>query len=148
MKKLAFSLLGALALAQATMAVEGTWLTDLTKAQAAAKEEKKLVLMDFTGSDWCPPCKALHKNVLTSKEFTDYAKDNLVLVVVDFPHNKKLPADQQKANDALAKKFKIEGFPTVVVLDSNGKQLSKDVGYSGESANEFVAKLKKIKPQS
>src|SRR6266581_5754679 len=75
-------------------AAEGEWLIDLAKAQAQAKTEKKMVFMDFTGSDWCPPCKALHKNVLTSKEFEAFAKDNLVLVLVDFPTGKVLPADQ------------------------------------------------------
>src|SRR5882757_7841590 len=119
---------------QAVTAAEPEWLTDLSKAEGRAKGEKKLVLMDFTGSDWCPPCKALHKNVLSSKEFEDFAKDNLVLVVVDFPHGKKLPVEQQRSNDALAKKYNIEGYPTVIVLDGTGKQISKDVGYSGESA--------------
>lgn len=150
MKKLTLGFVAALALTlvQAVNAAEGTWLTDLDKAQAKAKEEKKLVLMDFTGSDWCPPCKALHSKVLTSKEFVDFANQNLVLVVVDFPHQKKLPEAQTKANEELAKRFKIEGFPTIVVLDSTGKQLSKDVGYSGESPKDFVAKLQKLKAQS
>jgi protein disulfide-isomerase len=148
MRKLGFSLIACLALMQATLAAEATWLTDLDKAKATAKEEKKLVLLDFTGSDWCPPCKALHKNVLSSKEFADFAKDNLVLVEVDFPQQKKLPEAQKKANETLAKEFKIEGFPTIVVLDPDGKQLSKDVGYSGQSAKEFVAKLQKLKKQS
>lgn len=148
MRKLGFSLIACPALMQATFAADATWLTDLDKAKATAKEEKKLVLMDFTGSDWCPPCKALHSKVLTSKEFTDFAKENLVLVEVDFPQRKKLPEAQQKANETLAKQFEIEGFPTIVVLDPNGKQLSKNVGYSGESAKEFVAKLQKLKKQS
>lgn len=148
MKKLALGVVAALALIQAAYAAEGNWLTDLDKAQAKAKEEKKLVLMDFTGSDWCPPCKALHSKVLTSKEFVDFANENLVLVMVDFPQQKKLPAEQTKANEELAKRFKIEGFPTIVVLDSNGKELSKDVGYSGESAKDFVAKLQKLKARS
>jgi thiol:disulfide interchange protein len=56
-----------------------TWSTDLPKALEQAKAEKKAVLMDFTGSDWCPPCKALHKNVLVSKEFEDYAEKNRVI---------------------------------------------------------------------
>ena len=145
MKKLGLSLVAALALVQSAMAADATWLTDLAKAQATAKQEKKLVLMDFTGSDWCPPCKQLHKNVFTSKEFADYAKDNLVLVEVDFPRSKKLPAELKAANDALAKKHQIEGFPTVIVLSAEGKELSKDVGYSGETAKEFVAKLQKLK---
>ena len=145
MKKLGLSLVAALALVQSAMAADATWLTDLAKAQATAKQEKKLVLMDFTGSDWCPPCKQLHKNVFTSKEFADYAKDNLVLVEVDFTRSKKLPAELKAANDALAKKHQIEGFPTVIVLSAEGKELSKDVGYSGETAKEFVAKLQKLK---
>ena len=143
-------LVAALALAQAAMAAEGTWLSDLAKAQSEAKQEKKLVLMDFTGSDWCPPCKALHREILTSQEFVDYAKDNLVLVIVDFPNGKKLPADQQKANDQLAKKYQIQGFPTVIVLDGSGKQLSKDVGYNAGTVTpkDYVAKLQKLKKQS
>ena len=59
------------------------WLTDLPKAQAQAKADHKVVFMDFTGSDWCPPCKALHKNILSTPEFEAYAKTNLVLVLVD-----------------------------------------------------------------
>ncbi len=147
MKKLGWILIATLGLVHATWGAEGTWLTDLSKAQAEAKTEHKMVFMDFTGSNWCPPCKALHKNVLTSKEFVDFAKENLVLVLVDFPRPNHLPADQQKANDALLRKFDVEGYPTVVVLDSNGKQLSKNVGYDGQSAKDFVAELKSLKKQ-
>lgn len=121
------------------------WLTDLPKALDKAKADKKMVLMDFTGSDWCPPCKALHKTVLTSSEFEKFAKDNLVLVVVDFPHSAEQTEELKKSNEALAKKYEIEGFPTVIVLDAQGKQLSKQVGYSGTSAKDFVAELEKLK---
>jgi protein disulfide-isomerase len=149
MKKLGIIFAAALTVAQSVWGAEATWLTDLAKAQAQAKQEKKLVLMDFTGSDWCPPCKALHREILTSQEFVDFAKDNLVLVVVDFPNGKKLPAEQTSANNALAKKYQIQGFPTVIVLDGSGKQLSKDVGYnSGGSPKDYVAKLQKVKQQS
>jgi protein disulfide-isomerase len=148
MKKLGLSLVAVLAFIQISRAAEGNWLTDFEKAQTMAKEQKKLVLMDFTGSDWCPPCKLLHKNVLTSKEFVEFAKDNLVLVVVDFPNRNKPPVEVQKANDALAKKFKVEGFPTVIVLDGNGKQLMKEVGYHNEDGKEYVAKLKRMKAKS
>src|SRR5436190_22894963 len=130
MKKIFFGLLAGW-LAFNVAAAESEWLTDLSKASAHAKESKKLVLLDFTGSDWCPPCKALHKNVLTSKEFTDFAKDNLVLVEVDFPRSKKQAADLKKANKELQEQFSITGYPTIVVLDPDGKELSKNVGYSG-----------------
>jgi protein disulfide-isomerase len=142
MKKIVFGLLAGL-VAFSLAAAEGEWLTDLAKAKAKAKEEKKLVLLDFTGSDWCPPCKALHKNVLTSKEFSDFAKDNLVLVEVDFPRSKKQSAELKKANKALQEQFSVTGYPTIVVLDPDGKELSKNVGYSGASSAEYVANLKK-----
>jgi protein disulfide-isomerase len=145
MKSIVLGLLLGFAGAQG-FAAEGHWLTDLAKAQEKAKTEKKMVLVDFTGSDWCPPCKALHKNVLTSAEFESFAKDNLVLVEVDFPRNKPQTPEQTKANKELAKKYKVEGYPTVIVFDSAGKQLSKKVGYDQNvSASDYVAELKKLK---
>lgn len=144
MKSMALGLLVGFLAAQA-LAAEGTWMTDLAKAQAKAKAEKKMVLVDFTGSDWCPPCKALHKNVLSSPEFLNYAKDNLVLVEIDFPRSKPQSAELKKANKELAKKYEIDGYPTVIVFDSNGTQLSKESGYRGEKGADYVAKLKKLK---
>ena len=144
MKKLVLCILMAMS-ALGVRAAEGEWTTDLPHAQAQAKADKKLVLMDFTGSDWCPPCKALHKNVLTSKEFLDYAKDTFVLVELDFPRGKKQSPELKKANRALSEKYEIEGFPTVIVLDAEGKVLKKDVGYSGANAKDYVAELKKLK---
>jgi protein disulfide-isomerase len=130
---------------QVAIAAEGEWLTDLPKAQAKAKAEKKMLLMDFTGSDWCPPCKALHKNVLTSAEFVQFAKANLVLVELDFPRSKPQSDTLKKANGALSQKYGIEGYPTVIVLDADGKQLSKEVGYGGTAPKDYVAKLEKLK---
>lgn len=147
MKKIALCLLASWAVWQVT-AEEGPWQTDFSKAQAQAKSEKKMVLMDFNGSDWCPPCKALRKTVLNSQEFKDFAKDNLVLVDVDFPHQKQQTEELKKANKALAEKFSIEGYPTVIVLSPDGKELKKMVGYDGQSAKEFVADLQKLKSQS
>jgi len=126
-------------------AAEGEWLTDLAKAQAKAKTEKKLVLLDFTGSDWCPPCKNLHGTVLTSAEFTKFAKASLVLVEVDFPRTKKQSPELKAANAKLEERFKIEGYPTVIVLDAGGKELFREVGYGGTPAKDYVAKLAKLK---
>jgi thioredoxin-related protein len=144
MKKTAICLLACWAAWQLG-AAEADWLTDLPKAEALAKTEGKMVLMDFTGSDWCPPCKALAKNVLSSEEFVTYAKKNLVLVEVDFPHQKQQSQELKKANQALASRYDVDGFPTVVVLSANGKQLSKKVGYGGQSAKAFIAGLDKLK---
>src|SRR5690242_19664467 len=83
-------------------AAESGWITDAAKAQETAKAEKKLVLLDFTGSDWCGWCIKLHKEVFSTPEFEKYAKENLVLVEVDFPRKKQLSAEQKTANGALA----------------------------------------------
>ncbi len=147
MKKIAVGLLVCWA-AFLVSAAEGDWLTDFSKAQTKAKAEKKMVLADFNGSDWCPPCKALRKNVFSSPEFQKYAKDNLVLLDVDFPHQKKQSEEQKKANEALAQKYGIEGFPTVIVFSSDGKQLTKKVGYGGEDPKAFIADLQKLKTES
>src|ERR1041385_3876354 len=132
MKKLGIGILTFCALLQA-VADESRWLTDLPKAQAQAKKENKLVLMDFNGSDWCPPCKALRKNVLSSEAFLEFARKNLVLVDVDFPRQKKQREEVRKANEALSDKFGISVFPTVIVLSSDGKELKRTEGYGGES---------------
>ena len=144
MKKIALLLTATFAALQLHAADDG-WLTDLPKAQEKAKAEKKLVLIDFTGSDWCPPCKNLHKTVLTAPEFTAFAKDNLVLVEIDFPNSKPQSAELKAANKELAKKFGITGYPTVVVLDASGKELFKKVGYGGTPAKAYVADLAKLK---
>ncbi len=143
MKKIAIALLFSLSLLQVG-AEELQWLTDLPKAQAKAKQTKKLVIMDFTGSDWCPWCIKLHDEVFETPEFKTYAKKNLVPVIVDFPRRKKLPDAQVKANDALQEKYKIEGYPTVIVLDSAGKKIGV-LGYEEGGPKAFIEKLEKLK---
>src|SRR5438132_10051707 len=124
MKILAVGLLTGLTLLQAR-GEEPKWLTDVPKAQAEAKTEHKLVMLDFTGSDWCGWCIRLHKEVFSKPEFAEYAKKNLVLVEVDFPRKKQLAPEQKKANDALGAKYQIEGYPTLIVLDGNGKKVGE-----------------------
>ncbi|HZV33138.1 MAG TPA: thioredoxin family protein [Verrucomicrobiae bacterium] len=124
------------------------WMTDLPKALAKAKADKKMVLMDFTGSDWCPGCIELHKKVLATPEFEKYADKNLVLVVVDFPQKKEQTEELKKANQALLGKYNVDGFPTVIVLDKDGAQVSKMDGYEGDSPQDFIAKLDKLKQKS
>src|SRR5580692_4984002 len=96
-------------------AEELNWMTDLPKALAKAKAENKLVMMDFTGSDWCPWCIKLKKEIFSQPEFATYAAKNIVPVEVDFPRHKELSDEQKQANAKLAKKFGIEGYPTVIV---------------------------------
>jgi len=144
MKKLVFGLLIAWALLPVA-ASEGEWLTDLPKALERAKADKKMVLLDFTGSDWCGWCIRFHKEVLSTSDFKDYATKNVVLVELDYPNHKKLAAELTKANAALKEKFKIEGFPTFVVLNSQGREVGRQVGYLAGGPKAFIAKLENFK---
>jgi len=145
MKKIAIGLIACFALLQAG-AEELQWLTDLPKAQAQAKKENKLVMLDFTGSDWCGWCIKLHKEVFSQPEFAEYAKKNLVLVEVDFPRRKEQTAELKKANQALQEKYKIEGYPTLIVLNGNGDQVGT-LNYMN-SPKPFIAKLDELKKKS
>jgi thioredoxin-related protein len=125
---------------------ELAWQTDLPKAQAAAKAQQKMVLLDFTGSDWCGWCIKLNKEVFSTPEFAEYAGKNLVLVEVDFPRKKALSPQQKQANDALAAQYKIEGYPTILVLGPDGKKLG-ELGYQPGGPKPFIAALDKLKPK-
>lgn len=144
MKKLILGTFVALTLIGAPAAESLGWLTDLPKAQAQAKADNKLVMLDFTGSDWCGWCIKLNNEVFSQPEFVAYAKKNIVPVEVDFPNKKKLSAEQKKANDALAKKYGIKGYPTIIVLDGDGKKVG-ELGYMKGGPKAFIAALEKLK---
>src|SRR6185503_13010449 len=111
MKPLILPLLVALLAFSLTAQAELNWTTDLPAAIAQAKKEKKLVLLDFTGSDWCGYCIQLKKDVFDTKEFEAYAKQNLVLVEVDFPRKKKQTPELTKANESLKEKYTLPKSP-------------------------------------
>lgn len=133
-----------LSLSLAGMLSAGEWSTDLPKAVAKAKAEGKLVLVDFTGSDWCGWCKKLKAEVFDTQAFNDYAAKNLVLVEVDFPHKTELSEAQKAANKALAQKYGIKGFPTLVILDGSGQQVG-ELGYMPGGPAPMITELSKLK---
>jgi thioredoxin-related protein len=143
MKKIAVGLVACWALLQAG-AAELQWMTDLPKAQAKAKAENKLVMIDFTGSDWCGWCIKLNKEVFSKPEFAEYANKNLVPVEIDFPRKKEQSADLKKANQELQKKYKVEGYPTVIVLNAEGKKVG-ELGYQPGGPKAFIEELEKLK---
>ncbi len=122
---------------------EATWLTDFAKAQTETKAGDKLLLLDFTGSDWCIWCQRLQAEVFSQPEFEAYAKKNLVLMRVDFPRAKPLSAEMRKQNATLAQKFEIEGFPTIVILNGEGKQVGM-LGYLPGGPEAFIRELGKV----
>lgn len=131
-----------------------TWLTDFKDAQQKARTDNKLLLLDFTGSDWCGWCIKLRKEVFAKPEFRDYATKNLVLMEVDFPRGKTISDTVRQQNEALAEKYGVQGFPTIVVLNSEGKkvgELSYDAGIPAGSTRAeatpqaFIASVEKLK---
>jgi protein disulfide-isomerase len=121
------------------------WTDNYEKALATAKAENKLVLADFTGSDWCGWCIKLHDEVFSKPEFKEYAGKNLVLLELDFPNKKKLDDAVVKQNSELKTKHGISGFPTLVVFDGEGKELAKWVGYQPGGPSALTAKLDALK---
>ena len=143
MKKLLMAAVVMMAAMVSILAADPVWNTDITKALAQAKETKRPVMLVISGSDWCPPCMALEKNVLSDKKFQKFAAENLILVQADFPRKKK----QAEAVAKLAKAAKAQyapndGFPTVVLIGADGKAIGKQVGYSGVNAEKYIEQLK------
>lgn len=122
----------------------GGWLTDFEKAKTAAKAQGKYILMDFSGSDWCGWCVKLDKEVFQQQAFKDYADENLVLMLADFPRDKSGQSeDEIKQNEALSKEFAVRGFPTVFVLSPDGDVVEK-TGYQAGGPEAYVAHIKEI----
>jgi len=127
----------------ASAAPKEGWIDDLEKAKAQAKAENKKILLDFTGSDWCGWCKKLDAEVFSQPAFKDYAAKHLVLVEVDFPRSFQLPEATKKQNDELAKKFKIQGYPTIVITSASGTKKG-ELGYVEGGPEAFLKQLKKV----
>jgi protein disulfide-isomerase len=131
--------------AGALLAADSSWLTSLPDAKAKAAKEQKLVLLDFTGSDWCPYCIKLRSEVFSKPEFAEYAKKNLVLVEVDFPRGKPQSDEMKATNKALKAKYEVTGFPTLVLTKPDGTVVWKQVGYDSDGSSAIIAKLDEAK---
>ncbi len=119
------------------------WFTDLPTAVAEATKAKKPLLVDFTGSDWCGWCVRLKKEVFDTAEFKTWAAEKVVLVEIDFPQGKPQTDAEKKANQALAEKHGIQGFPTIILLDSTGTQKLGELGYMQGGPKAWTAEADK-----
>ncbi len=117
------------------------WETDLEIAKKRAKDEHKTILADFTGSDWCGWCIKLKKEVFDQPEFQDYAKKHLVMLELDFPRKKELPLKEKEQNEKLSQEFKVDGFPSVLLLNAKGKEIGR-TGYQAGGPEKYVEHLK------
>lgn len=124
--------------------VDARWFTQMEEAKAQAKSNNQPIVMVFSGSDWCRPCMAMKNRVLESKAFTDFAKDNVVLLEVDFPRKSqnKLSPEQTRHNNSLAEIYSPKYFPTLVIVDNSGQEIDR-LGYqSSLSAEDYVKYIK------
>lgn len=121
------------------------WLVDLEEAYQESKETGKPIMANFTGSDWCGWCKKLTRSVFSQPEFDKWAEDNVVLLELDFPRRKQLPANIQKQNNNLRNAFRVSGYPTVwlfhVNKDTKGEYNIDPVGRAGytKTVGEFTS---------
>ena len=125
------------------------WQTDFEKAKQAAHESNKLILLNFSGSDWCGPCIRMHKEIFEKEDFNEYATSHLVLLNADFPRLKKhqLSKEQQEKNEELAERFNKKGiFPLTLLITEEGKVLKEWEGLPTGSSSVFINELKSFAP--
>ena len=119
---------------------EKIWLTDASQAIEESKLSGKPIFAFFTGKEWCSWCKKLERQVLSKEGFINYAKENLVLLELDFPRGRRnLPQKQIE----LARKFNIKGYPTVILMDSSTNKIAK-TGYESMSPIQYVDHVKAL----
>jgi thiol-disulfide isomerase/thioredoxin len=121
-----------------------TWSTDFNQALAQARADGKMVLLDFTGSDWCPWCIKFDHEVLASDPFATYARNKLELVLVDFPRTKPQDDALKQANRALANQYHVTGYPTLVLVNYTGNELGRQGGYLEGGPGTFISELEKF----
>jgi thioredoxin-related protein len=114
------------------------WTEDYAAALKAAKKDHKMLLLDFTGSDWCPYCIQLTKEVFGTPEFARWVSNKFLLVELDYPNEKPQTAAVKQQNKQMKDKYAITGYPTVIILDSDEKELARSIGYGGEKPDEWI----------
>ena len=122
---------------------KSAWESDFSVALEISAQKGLPVLADFTGSDWCRFCIMLDNEVFSKEEFQDFAKDNLVLFVADFPRRKEISDELRQQNHRLAERYGIRGFPTVLILDAEGNEIAR-TGYRPGGAAAYVEHLKEL----
>ncbi|MBN2808176.1 MAG: thioredoxin family protein [Deltaproteobacteria bacterium] len=128
------------AAAWATEKTETLWQTDFAAAQAQALKEKKMLLLDFTGSDWCGWCKKLKSEVFGQELFIKEAPKNFILVELDFPQKSQLEEKLAQQNQALSKAYGISGFPSIILTDAAGVEFAR-TGYQAGGPQAYLDHL-------
>ncbi|WP_372775193.1 thioredoxin family protein [Mangrovibacterium sp.] len=131
---------------QLSLVYSQNWELDFDNALKTAQDSNKIIVLVFSGSDWCAPCMKLEKEIWESETFKNYAEDHFVMVRADFPRGKanKLPKEQEEKNAKLAEKYNQNGyFPSVVIIDQNEKVLG-NTGYKKLSPEEYIEHINNL----
>ncbi|MCM8537513.1 MAG: thioredoxin family protein [Lentisphaeraceae bacterium] len=119
------------------------WETDFRNALKLSKESGKPIFMEFTGSDWCGPCIALHKTVFSTDAFKKFADENFVLLELDFPKGKKQAQELQQQNQYLQQMYQVQGYPTILLMGDDGVPFAK-TGFKDVDAPTYISDLKEF----
>ncbi len=131
------------AAAASAVASNSDWNTDYRSALALAESERRYVFLFFTGSDWCGWCKRLDDEILSTQEFKSHAAEKLILVKLDFPRHTAQSEELRRQNGALARQYRISGYPTVIILDPTGRAV-KSLGYQEGGPGPFIEALRSV----
>ena len=142
-RNLVTSILIAITLLCCSRAEAIDWETDFEKASSVARDSGKYILLDFSGSDWCGWCIRLEREVFSQDAFKDFAKENLVCVLVDFPRQKKQTRLLKQQNRDLAAKYWIRGYPSIIILSPDGEPVAR-TGYRQGGSVKYAQHLKEI----
>lgn len=121
------------------------WMTDYKAAMKKAAAEKKDMLIDFSGSDWCGWCIKLDEEVFGDTKFIEAASKDFVFVMLDFPKDQSLTTPViQAQNEVLKEKYGMEGFPAVYLTDAKGRPYAQ-TGYKAGGPDEYLTHLSELK---
>ena len=143
MKTPLFTLALTLLITASSWATKPGWTSSLDKATQVASASKKYILLDFTGSDWCQYCIQMDKEVFSTPSFKSFAKQNLVLVELDFPKEHAISPTVLAQNVKLGQQYNINGFPTSVLLDSSGHEVARWEGFNKDLVSQLKEKTHK-----
>ena len=118
-----------------------TWFTSYSSALVDAKAKDNIIIVNFTGSDWCQWCKKLATNVFSKDSFHKWQEENATLLFLDFPQKEYRTDEQIAHNQMLAELYGIQGFPTILILSKYGQLIGKS-GYA-ENADKWISNVEK-----
>jgi thioredoxin-related protein len=123
----------------------GKWTMDIPAAKTLSQESNKPIFVCFTGSDWCSWCKMMETKVFSTDTWKAFAKENLVTLWIDFPKDKTLvPEKLRAANDAFAKEYRVDGFPTYIIMDAVGNTIGTLGASSKATPEAFIKECEEV----